>query len=172
VCESVVTPDKPRPVRTLEFKINDDFPENSVVPRVQTLPLYGYDAFPLGGVDTACFCGWAQSTDGRCVIPAAVCAHQKLTVCSYQPGSMESHILTQKMIDDWTVHGDWDCPENDLSDSWGIVPTDYATNWIKSEGDLTVSMGDVISFGLAGIRLGNLPTLSQQAKVQGVHPGT
>jgi len=134
--------------------------------------LYGYDAFPLGGVDTACFCGWTEDPVGKCIIPEALCAEKKLTPeCFYELGSETGHLFVRELIDDWTTDGTWACPETDFSDSWGIVPIDSVDKWIQTEGDKTVNLMDLLTFGMAGLRIGNIATLPLQAKKEGVHPG-
>jgi hypothetical protein len=167
----VATATATKTVENLKFQDNSDFP---VIIEAKSFPLHGYDAFPLGGVDSACFCGWAMdpADSAKCVIPTAVCSAKNLTHCTYILGSVEGHAFTQQLVDDWTRNGNWDCPENDFSDSWGIVPADSADEWISHEaGELTVQMADLLSFGLAGMRIGNIGTLPQQAKLEGVHPG-
>jgi hypothetical protein len=140
-------------------------------------PLHGYDAFPLGGVDSACFCSWNYNdVTGQCEIPHAVCVDKNLAdnECFYVLGSVEGHAFTQALADDWTRNGSWECPENDFSDSWGIVPTDAVHDWIRATVDtdaLTVNTADLVSFGLAGMRIGNMATLPDQARLEGVHPG-
>jgi hypothetical protein len=170
VCESVVTPNIMQVKKTLTFEDTRGFPNGDKFAD-ETFSLYGYDAFPLGGVDTACFCDWPKAVSGRCTIPSAVCADKNLTECFYELGSIEGHTLTQGLVDEWTVDGNWGCPENDFSDSWGIIPADSAHDWIQANGDLTVSMGDMLSFGMGGMRIGNVGTLPEQAKRQGIHPG-
>jgi hypothetical protein len=160
------------PVGTrLEFEDQAGFPVRITA---QDFPLHGYDAFPLGGVDSACFCSWIyDAATMHCLIPSKVCADKNMgDNCFYILGSAEGHAFTQALTDDWTRNGDWDCPENDFSDSWGIVPADAAHHWIQATtSDLTVNTADLVSFGLAGMRIGNMETLPGQARREGVHPG-
>jgi hypothetical protein len=139
--------------------------------------LHGYDAFTLGGVDTSCFCGWTEHPQGVCNIPLVICQEKSLLPkCLYVLGSDTGSVFTQELIDDWTSNGDWSCPENDLSDSWGIIPTDNPDDWIQastiaSEKKMSVDLPALLTFGLAGLRIGNIESLALQAKMQGVHPG-
>ena len=170
MCESVVTPNTLRQgVETMKFSDQSGL----LTPVDNDVLMHGYDAFPLGGVDSACFCGWLKNTVGQCIIPTDLCKHKNLTGhdCFYMCGSMEGHVFTQALVDDWSGKGDWDCAENDFSDSWGIVPRDFAHDWIITSRDIEVNMADLLSFGMAGLRIGNMATLPEQAKIQGVHPG-
>jgi hypothetical protein len=171
VCESVVTSNRVPKNAKVYFADGKGYGLNE---HGFSTDLHGYDAFPLGGVDTSCFCGWPEEIKNQCNIPEAICLEKNLGKnCYYVLGSDTGRVFTQGLINDWTSNGDWTCPENDLSDSWGIVPTNSADNWIKeSSTSMMVEVTDLLTFGLAGLRVGNIDSLGPQAKKQGVHPGT
>jgi hypothetical protein len=133
VCESVVR--APQEPTTLTFEEEADdrgFPQTFILPSNINVPKYGYDAFPLGGVDTHCFCGW-HLVANNCIVPEPLCTERNLASCNLAHGSLELHAFTDSLMDDWTTAGTWDCPETDLSDSWGIVPTRYISGQIRDK---------------------------------------
>lgn len=171
LCEQVVEPQKA--MRTLQFREIQSSSETALLPVINPLPLYGYDAFPLGGVDEHCFCGWTLDiSTNECIIPALLCQERNLSPCRLPHQSAELHAFTDSLMGDWTTTGTWECPETDLSDSWGIVPTIDAAAWIAQDTPVVqVLASDLLSYGMGGLRIGNANTLGKQAREQGVHPG-
>jgi hypothetical protein len=146
-----------------------------VFPDINDLPGYGYDAFPLGGTDAQCFCGW-DLNNGRCLVPDAVCLSTNQSIgCSYLHGSQELRKFTTGLVESWNTTGSWGCPETDLSDSWGIMPSESAAmSWIAVEtgDDFEINTLDLLKTGMGGLRIGNANLLAHQARVQGVNPGS
>jgi hypothetical protein len=64
-----------------------------------------------------------------------------------------------------------ECPETDLSDAWGIVPNRNVDTWIHGNMADKVLASDLLSYGMGGLRIGNVKVLAEQARKQGVHPG-
>ena len=97
----MVTPTTVQHGSKLTFQDNGGFPAEIAA---KDFMLHGYDAFPLGGVDSACFCDWKKTTEGECEIPQNVCRYMNLTGvdCYYTLGSAEGHAFTQTLIQDWT----------------------------------------------------------------------
>ena len=174
ICESVVTPNRVDKDKKFKFRdiSNSNFEWDGQVNTTQHFDLYGYDAFPLGGGGTSCFCGWVEDPSGQCNIPQVLCHEKNLTECVYELGSEKGLVFTNALVEDWTSQGTWACPESDFSDSWGIVPGDTIDDWIHATtDDQTFALTDLLTFGMAGLRIGNIATLPLQAKKQGVHPG-
>jgi hypothetical protein len=175
LCDSVVeAAPSSQSARKLKFEA-DEIPletlEDVVIPE---LPLYGYAAFPLGGVHRHCFCGWELQEGTKCMLPDAVCTAYALDPgCSYTLGDPESHVFLEGLVENWDASGDWGCAENDLSDSWGVVPSSAVDRWIQDDGvDLEVRLAELLALGMGGLRVGNANTLGAQGRKQGVHPGT
>jgi hypothetical protein len=134
--------------------------------------MYGYDAFLLGGVDKSCFCGWVLTSTGQCIVPSVICEARGGN-CTFEQGSEEFHAFTDSLVDDWSTDGSWLCPENDLSDSWGIVPLEDIDRWIVAhDQDLNTRVAHLLRLGMSGLRVGNTHSLGLQARKEGVHPGT
>jgi hypothetical protein len=166
ICESVAD-ESPAAFdeTTLDF-VNTNW--NLSLP-TSSMPLFGYHAFPLGGVDTSCVCGWNKNAGGMCVVPGST--------TEYDPLTEEGKASARELVRTWNSEdGESSCPENDLSDAWGVVPDVLVDNWIARTGgeqrDVEAEVSDILSFGMAGLRVGNLNTLGMDARRQGVHPGT
>ena len=133
------------------------------------IPANGYGAFSLGG--ERCLCGW-QFSDNACRIPVDLCTQLALQTCSYDPDD-ESAADSILEVSDFS-NRTWECPDLDFSDSWGIVSTDSSDAWIKlsSSGSIDAvpkimdeSLSDVVRRGRAGLRIGNMKSMPQLAKI-------
>lgn len=147
------------------------------------IPAYGYGAYPLGGVASACFCGWVRvssTQQGRCIVPASICRAVGYDLtrpdCTYEHGTAEARSLLGVILDMWPDHAqNWTCPEMELSDAWGVVSSKDADAWIRSgsqktTGALTMRISEVLRGGRAGLRVGNAATLADKARAEGVWP--
>lgn len=84
----------------------------------------GYSAFPLGGVDHECFCGWEYSSN-FCIPPSEVCLGvTNSSSCPYKLSDQE--VWVSNALKMWSNSNGWSCPDMDLSDSWGIVTNNHA----------------------------------------------
>ena len=144
--------------------ITDAVPKNSI-------PMHGYAAFPLGGAKSMCFCGWAFVAT-KCQIPDATCRALSLASCLYDPVSQVD--IVPAIIKAWSSDRDvteWECPELDLSDSWGIVSAKESDTWITSSSSTTsMKISELLRAGRAGLRIGNAKTLAKSARADGVWP--
>jgi hypothetical protein len=159
--------------RLLKFD-STEFDEEDL-PVIPPIPLYGYDAFTLGGVDKQCFCGWELNSQNECIIPSAICidtAQSPELGCKYAHGSDALRVFTTWLVENWNASGSWQCPENDLSDSWGVIPSDQVDQWIQGDNSLQLRVAHLLAIGMGGLRVGNAKTLAKQARKEGVHPGT
>jgi hypothetical protein len=100
----------------------------------------------------------------------------------YTIGTQSSRELLGRILDMWATRAPaaaasgspWECPDMDLSDSWGIVSSKESTSWIVSgrnaAGTPAASVSELLIAGRAGMRIGNAQTLKQRAQEGGVWP--
>lgn len=88
--------------------------------RVPDFKMHGYSAFPLGGVNHECFCGWESSSSSSCSPPPEVClaiTNRSSSSCDYKISDQASWV--DRALRVWGKG--WPCPDMDISDSWGIA---------------------------------------------------
>jgi len=130
------TRDIPSLGKTLKWSDAGSYLQNGNV--LQEIVLHGYGAFPLGGVNASvCMCAWELDTANHCLIPAHLCeALGQSENCKFALHSAELSNIYDRIIAYWDANGmtGYECPESDMSDSWGIVP-----GWLKDDAnrDLT-----------------------------------
>ena len=154
-----------------------------------SLPAYGYGAFPIGGLNTTCFCGWTRvvvSSVAWCEIPSTICqavGYKAVNAqCRYRPGTQASKDVLGQILAAWPTGTSntsasapaWDCPDMDLSDAWGIVSARDSDAWIRSgngsAGIPSMKVLEILRAGRAGLRIGNAATLKRRAQTDGVWP--
>lgn len=137
---------------------------------------FGYAAFPIGDTPTGCFCGWEHALESaRCTIPAKICTDIARTPdCTYAHGTPEAWDVVERVLAFWPSKQGWECPELELSDSWGIVSFSKADEWILSPtdsgSDVSMDIASLLYEGRAGLRIGSLSALRTQARDTGVWP--
>ena len=139
------------------------------------IPVHGYGAFPLGGARAACFCGWPREAGGLCLIPNATCRAVGHATCRYDASTQAGQAVLAAIADAWAAMGaDWECPELDLSDAWGIVSGKDADAWIASANRTTgmppMRVSELLRAGRAGLRIGNAKTLARSARADAIWP--
>jgi hypothetical protein len=132
-------------------------------------PLYGYAGFPLGSAPSGCLCGWkliVLPAGDQCEAPSiGICSAVGLPVsnsrCLY---NATDEAMEARILNEWKP--EWPCPDTDISDGWGIVPSTDAEPWITfaGNGNMTASLPEVMYSGRSGLRIGNMRTISQDAK--------
>lgn len=131
-------------------------------------PMHGYAAFPIGSASKGCLCGWPLNAKMQCEVPwPSMCVAAGIPLasagwaCVYSSEEEES-----KILDMWQQ--EWPCPDTDFSDSWGIVPSANAEDWIKASTSTTrmlpASLSEAIYSGRAGLRVGNMQTIQNSTK--------
>lgn len=164
------------PSSKLDFQNLAGIPNPFDEGRVPDYDMYGYAAKSLGALRHECFCGWDMPAAGECQLPAQICSDSNYTEasCRYAHGSDEGNALLVRLLELWPEYGRggaWECPDVDLSDSWGIVPTLAANDWILGTGATQVAdIGDLLYGGRSGLRIGNADTLGAAGRAQGVWP--
>lgn len=106
--------------------------------------------------------------NGRCVVPGDLCEGTQLNEtlgqgCEYEPvsqtGLVERALRGVARWKSW-----WSCPDMELSDSWGAVPGVALEHWVSGDaGNFTVDAALLLVEGRAGVRVGNLRTLKEDA---------
>ena len=154
--------------------------EESIMSNVPNdIPLHGYGAFSIGtsiASGTGCFCGWKRDTEDNCLIPTNLCAAASLNNCKYPlQDKNQSRNIVERILSTWpssdSINDAMDCPDLQLSDAWGILSSKESDAWIESgstsSGDLPVRLSEVIRGGRAGLRIGNMYHLRNQASMNG-----
>ncbi len=135
-----------------------------------SIPVHGYSAFPLGAAKSMCFCGWPALPGTLCRIPNATCVALGFKTCAYDPGTQEGQDILATVVEAWATHAqDWECPELDLSDAWGIMSAKDSDAWIAS-GSTSMKVSELLRAGRAGLRAGNAKTLAKSARADGIWP--
>jgi hypothetical protein len=140
-------------------------------------PLFGYASFSIGSSANACLCGWKLLDSTTCQISISArddCQNiLNMSGCLYPHGSKKHEL---EIISAWKPS--WECPNMQLSDGWGIVPSVNSHDWLtfnsakgSSSSVLSASLPEVIHSGRAGLRLGNMKTLAAAAR-EGMKPKT
>jgi hypothetical protein len=152
--------------------------------RIPSIKMHGYAAHALGTVSSDCFCGWTR-VDDHCEIPQDICSDtgyiNSQPDCKYEIGTTAGRDIIATALSMWAEKGSWGgddahdgrwpCPDIDMSDSWGIVSTYEADNWImNTASNMDINVADLIAAGRAGLRIGNIDLLLQKARVEGVWP--
>lgn len=131
------------------------------------LPAYGPQRFRVG--EAGCLCGWHRVQD-RCQAPsgatcAAVC---KIVACSpacWYEASLDA-VLALRFDQAWL------CPEVEISPHWGLLDAEATEAWLaRNATALNGSSRDLLTFGRAGLRVGNIATLRAHSKAR-VSPST
>lgn len=124
------------------------------------IPVFHKDRFALGSPE--CFCGWRRWPHGMCEAPPQGCDAVKEitghTDCLYPPD-------LEPLVVDAYLEGVWDCPEMDLSAHWGVLDVDAQDRWMQDLPITTTESRDVLRYGRAGLRVGNVDTLKKEAKL-------
>ena len=120
-----------------------------------TLPVFGYRNLSLGAAQ--CPCGW-RFVKGMCEAPKqhpGVCTAVFDAIgrsdCLFWP---ENETLILSMADNT-----WPCPEFDMSAHWGLLDAASMEQWLTGVNTLTTSAEDLLRYGRAGVRIGNLDDL-------------
>jgi hypothetical protein len=149
-----------------------------------SVPMLGFNAYPIGATRSMCFCGWSR-VGTKCIIPGAVCRDiGRGDNCDYVHGTASGRDIIATVLDMWKKVGanrsHWTCPELDLSDAWGILPQDDgpvkgggAYKWVTEPNatSIEVDIKRILVDGRAGLRIGNINHLSGHARVGGLNPG-
>ena len=167
-------------------QVPSDASNPDILQQVGGIPMHGYGAFPLGGAKSMCFCGWPSVSSTLCRIPNATCravlGHDSSSseTCTYHPDTDAGRSVLARIIDAWAASGaDWECPEIDLSDAWGVVSAKDADAWIASSSSSSANtqapppamrISELLRAGRAGLRIGNAKTLARSARADGVWP--
>lgn len=154
---------------------------------VQNIPVHGYAAFPLGGVNASCMCGWPKAGE-YCLVPADLCAAIGESNCNLKHGSAKLEAVYGKILSYWTENENGSligsCPESDFSDAWGVMPArifdgnGLARTWVQMDepGEQGVAMRGKIQSLLhhsqAGLRAGTLGTISESARRANINPSS
>ena len=170
----------------LIFDNSAQLPDDSLL-YLPAVELRGYAADALGGVPSECFCGWqktplvpASNSSFYCTLPEAICtdlfgpgsSHQ----CIFATGTDHATSTLKMVLDQWPLNTtrleSWPCPNLDFSDAWGIVPPSTSDAWLGWTGQtrFTSSISDVIAYGRAGLRIGNIDSIVATARKGGVWP--
>ena len=176
------------PGATIRFQNNDAGIPGLDMGRLPEYDMHGYAAYPIGGIDYECFCGWTlhvvSPTLKECEIPAEICQDIQYARqdCRYELASAEGRTAIASILQQWTNQGNytspahggkWACPEMDLSDGWGIIPRFLSDQWIfGSQTLLEPDIADLIFSGRAGLRIGNADTLKERAREEGIWPSS
>lgn len=84
-------------------------------------------------------------------------------LCEYDPVS-QTGWLEQALVDAGGWKSWWSCPDMELSDAWGAVPGAALDHWVSgASGNYTVDAARLLVEGRAGVRVGNLRTLKEDA---------
>lgn len=148
---------------------------------LKPIPILGQRTFSLGNVASDCFCGWNKDEQQRCIIPDVVCQGIGDADCRYTIGTADAVATIKLALAAWggldTNPADWSCPALDLSDAWGILPQDAARQWVLSAAGaggtqvvIQVDIMKILADGRAGLRIGNINTLSDDVRVAGLWP--
>jgi hypothetical protein len=138
--------------------------------------MHGYGAFPLGGARSMCFCGWPAFSSTLCTIPTATCRALQFASCLYNPSKQEGQAVLSQIVSAWSAPTamEWECPELDLSDAWGIVSAKDSDAWIasgsSSVNNPAMKVSELLRAGRAGLRIGNAKTLARSARADGIWP--
>lgn len=121
-----------------------------------------------------CLCGW-QLDNGICQVPAEVCSTLLLVSCTYEASDQQlAHSIEELVRAKWTSHASdpgWVCPEMDMSDAWGLLPSMALREWFASSTNaIEVDVGELLVRGRAGLRVGNIDTMLADGRKQ-IHPG-
>lgn len=153
--------------------------------------LHGYSAFALGSVlsyvntsaSSECFCGWSRSVASTgvisCTVPDQIAVDLALEEEDFVQGSPEYAAIVAQVQAVWPTLSEedaesWECPEMELSDAWGgaLINVDRLRDWVLADQSTTlqVDVTSLLTHGTAGVRLGNVDTLKNKARAQGVFP--
>lgn len=116
-----------------------------------------------------CLCGW-HLIDGICQVPLAICSN-----CNYRADDVQAaHQMEVMVRKEWTSHAsdpEWVCPEMDMSDAWGILPSVGLSEWFKGVANsIEVPVGELLVRGRAGLRVGNIDSMLEDGRAA-IHPG-
>ena len=135
----------------------------------------GINAHPVGATGVDCLCGW-RILDSMCQVPTEICIILSNTSnCNYLADSViHANRMEALVRNQWTSHAaapGWVCPEMDMSDAWGILPSVGLPQWFQNSGNsIEVSVGELLVRGRAGLRVGNIDSLLEEGRKQ-IHPG-
>lgn len=130
--------------------------------RVSVLtPLASYRAQRFRVGEAGCLCGWRRS-GGACLADPSACADVcRLARCErgcWFNASDEPLVLAG-------FRPEWHCPEVELSPHWGMLDAVAAEAWLAQNlTSVNASTRDLLAYGRAGLRIGNLGVLANISK--------
>lgn len=151
-------------------------PNAFLQPPSEGYPLHGYAAFPIGASASGCICGWKKFNSSHCEAPvASICTAifpgssppmAPGAKCLYNASLDIDDDVEARILEAWRWE-EWPCPSMDISDGWGIVPASDAEDWIRmprASSTFSASLAEVIYSGRAGLRIGNMKSISNASK--------